>query len=128
MRHTIGLILGTALALGLSANTVLADDHAAGEAVFKKCRACHSIEPGKKRVGPSLFGVVGRTPGTAEGFKYSPSMIAFGKTGAVWDDATLDSYLASPRKLVKKTRMAFPGIKGEEDRKALIEYLETLHD
>ena len=127
MQKNTLILIGTAIALSLSANMATADT-AAGQAVFKKCHVCHSAEPGKKKVGPSLYGVVGRTPGTLEGYKYSTSMIDFGKTGAVWDAATLDTYLTKPRATVTKTKMIFPGLKKEADRTAVIAYLESLHD
>jgi len=127
MRTPSLLLIGSALALTINAGAAMADT-AAGEAVFKKCRVCHSNVEGKKKVGPSLYGVVGRTPGTLEDYKYSASMIDFGKTGAVWDAKTLDTYLMQPRALVAKTKMMFPGLKNEADRKAVIEYLDSLDD
>lgn len=101
-------------------------DPTAGEKVFRKCAACHSVEIGKHKIGPSLFGVVGRTPGTAEGYKYSNAMQAFGQGGKIWDAATLASYLADPRGVVKGTRMAFPGLKAADDRENVIAYLKSL--
>lgn len=125
MYKTPLMIIGSALVLTMSATAVMADA-AAGEAVFKKCRACHSVVKDKMKIGPSLYGVVGRTPGTLAGYKYSASMIDFGKTGAVWDAATLSTYLTKPRALVTKTKMMFPGLKKEADRIALIDYLDSL--
>ncbi|MFQ5563490.1 MAG: c-type cytochrome [Parvularculaceae bacterium] len=101
-------------------------DATAGAALFKKCRPCHSVEPGSKKVGPSLYGVVGRTPGALEGYKYSPAMIAFGESGAVWDGATLFRYLAGPRDLVPKTKMIFPGLANPQDRANVVAYLSSL--
>lgn len=125
MRTSSLLLIGSALVLTVNASAAIADT-AAGEAVFKKCRVCHSNVEGKKKVGPSLYGVVGRTPGTLAGYKYSASMIDFGKTGAVWDAKTLSTYLIKPRGLVTKTKMMFPGLKKEADRTAVIEYLDSL--
>lgn len=113
----------------LMAGVVLLGSHAAlaegdsekGEKVFKKCAACHSIEAGKNKVGPSLHGVVGRPAGSVEGFKYSDAMK---ESGIVWDEATLDSFLTKPKDVVPKTRMAFPGLKDEEDRQDVIAYLK----
>ncbi|MDQ7019263.1 MAG: cytochrome c family protein [Robiginitomaculum sp.] len=127
MRTSSLLLIGSALALTINAGAAMADT-AAGEAVFKKCRVCHSNVEGKKKVGPSLYGVVGRTPGTLEGYKYSEAMKAFGASGAVWDAKTLDTYLMQPRALIAKTKMMFPGLKKEADRKAVIEYLDSLDD
>ena len=123
---TIGL--GRAAALGLAvaiaSGTAWAGDPAAGKTVFRKCSACHSLEPGKKKVGPSLHGVSGRTAGTLEGFRYSKAMKAYGESGVVWTEATLDTYLAAPRKVVKGTKMAFPGLKTEKQRADVIAYLK----
>ena len=95
-----------------------------GAKVFRKCKACHVVDSDKHRVGPSLKGVFGRTPGTAEGYKYSKALIVFGEDGAVWDDETLDAWLTKPKDLVKKTKMAFSGLKKPEDRANVIAYLK----
>lgn len=97
-----------------------------GEKIFKKCKQCHTIEPGKTKIGPSLAGIVGRQPGSIEGFKYSQSMIDFGAAGNIWTVATLDVYLTRPRDLVKKTKMVFPGLRREDDRADLIAYLSRV--
>ena len=126
------LALGAALSAGMAAPAAHADgaglagDPEAGKKVVKKCLACHTLKPGKKKVGPSLHGVVGRTPGTLDDFKYSKAMIAFGETGAVWDGETLDRFLTKPRNFVKGTRMSFPGLKKEADRANVIAYLKQV--
>ena len=101
-----------ALAAGfmvLASQGALAEgDAAKGEKVFKKCKTCHSLEAGKKKVGPSLAGVFERTAGTLEGFKFSQAMK---DSGIVWNEETLDKYLTKPRKFLKGTKMAFPGLK-----------------
>ena len=118
------------LATTLFSGEVLAADPEAGKTVFRKCMACHSPEAGVNKIGPSLFGVVGRTPGTLESFakRYSPAMKAFGTDGAVWDEATLDAYLTSPRTTIPKNRMGFPGMKDATQRENVIAYLKTLID
>jgi len=108
-------------ALALAGQSALAQDATKGEKVYKKCKACHALEAGKKKVGPSLAGIFGRTAGTVEGFKYSKAMA---KSGIVWDDKTMDEFLAKPKTVVPKTRMAFPGLKKEADRANLIAYLK----
>jgi cytochrome c len=114
-------------AAGLIAATVTpasaAGDAEAGKKVFNKCAACHSIEPGKTRVGPSLFGVVGRKAGTLEGYSYSSAMKGSGLT---WDEATLNTYLENPQGVVKGTKMTFLGVKDPTERANVIAYLETL--
>lgn len=99
---------------------------AAGEKVFKKCSACHKVGDGARNAaGPVLNGVVGRSVGTAEGFKYSDVMAQAGAGGMVWDHATLDAYLADPKGFLPKNKMSFAGLKTEEDRAAVIAYLAS---
>src|SRR5215467_15970876 len=105
------------------AGSALADgDAAKGEKIFAKCKACHTVEAGKNKVGPSLAGVVGRKAGTAEGFNYSDAMK---NSGLTWDEATLNTYLTGPKKLVPGTKMAFPGLPNEQDRLDVIAYLKS---
>ena len=88
-------------------------DAAAGEKVFNSvCKACHDVA-GKNKIGPHLDGVVGRPAGSVEGFKYSDAMKSAGIT---WDDAELSKYLANPKEAIPKNRMAFAGLKKEDDR------------
>lgn len=101
-------------------------DATLGEKTFKKCKACHVVDSDKNRVGPSLKNVIGRAAGGVEGFKYSKAMVAYGESGAVWDEATLDPYLMKPRAAVKGTKMAFPGLKKPEDRANVIAYLKQV--
>jgi nitrite reductase (NO-forming) len=94
----------------------------AGQQVFKKCQACHSLEPGKNLLGPSLGGIVGRKAGSEPSYSYSPAMK---QAGLVWDRATLDAYLADPEKVVPGNKMPFPGLKTEQDRADLIAFLSA---
>jgi cytochrome c len=101
-----------------------AADPEAGARVFKsQCSACHVVEAGKNRIGPSLFGIVGRTSGQVAGFKYSNANKGAALT---WDAATLDKYLTSPRTVVPGTIMTYAGLKNDAQRADLIAYLETL--
>ncbi len=117
--------LTAALAAGvfaLARHQALAEaDLAKGEKIFKKCKTCHSLEEGKKKQGPHLAGLFGRTAGSVEGYKYSKAMK---ESGIVWDEETLDAYLTKPKDLVPKTKMAFPGLKKEQDRIDIIAYLK----
>jgi len=100
-----------------------AADVEAGKAVFKKCALCHTTEAGKNKIGPSLFGVVGRKAASLESYNYSDAMKKYDNA---WDPQTLDTYLADPRAVVPGTKMIFPGIKEEKERQDVIAYLETL--
>lgn len=100
-----------------------AADIEAGKTDFKKCALCHTTEAGKNKIGPSLFGVVGRKAGTLDNFNYSEAMKKYDHT---WDPETLNTYLADPRAVVPGTKMIFPGIKDEKERQDVIAYLETL--
>nr|WP_245436988.1 cytochrome c family protein [Mesorhizobium helmanticense] len=101
-----------------------AQDAAAGEKVFTKCKVCHVADEDKNKVGPSLNGVIGRTAGTHPDFKYSEAMVAAGKSGVVWDEPTLTTYLHDPKAMVKGSKMAFPGLKKDEDVANVIAYLK----
>lgn len=122
-RRVMFLALTLSLAIGGAGLALAEGDPANGKKVFKKCKQCHTTEPGKKKIGPSLAGVVGRRPGSVEGFGYSQDMIDFGAAGNIWNAEALDIYLTKPRALIKKTKMAFPGLKKESDRADLIAYL-----
>ena len=122
------IVLAIAVAtLGLG-NLAFADEAkvAAGEKVFKKCKACHAVgESAKNKVGPQLNDLFGRVPGSIEGYKYSKAMVAYGEDGKVWDEEILAAYLAGPKKLVKGTKMSFSGLKKPDDIANILEYLET---
>jgi cytochrome c len=98
----------------------------AGEKVFKKCSACHKVGDGAKNaVGPTLNDMVGHPAGKVEGFKYSKPLQEMAAGGLIWDDAALHSFLENPKGFMKGTKMAFAGLKKEEDRAAVIAYLAT---
>src|ERR1700744_4228472 len=102
----------------------LAADPAAGEKIFKaQCGICHAVVAGQNRVGPTLFGVVGRPAGSVPGFNYTAD---HKKLGISWDAATLDKYLANPHAMVPDTSMAYAGLKDDAKRADLVAYLETL--
>ncbi|WP_258045555.1 c-type cytochrome [Mesorhizobium sp. NBSH29] len=101
-------------------------DIAQGEKLFKRCVACHTIEKdGRNKVGPNLYGVVGKAVAQVEGYSYSPALKTY---GGEWTLERLDAYLHQPRAEVKGTKMAFPGLKKEDERANLIAYLNTFSD
>jgi cytochrome c len=96
-----------------------------GEDVFKKCRACHDVGPdAKNKIGPILNNLIGRKAGTIEGFNYSDANKEAGSKGLVWTEEVLFKYLENPLKFMPRTKMAFAGLKDEQDRKDVIEYLK----
>jgi cytochrome c len=93
----------------------------AGRRVFAQCRSCHTIEAGApNRVGPNLHGVFGREIGSLEGFNYSQPVQ---DANFVWDAAQLDHWLQNPQTFLPGNRMAFAGVRNEEQRRDLIAYL-----
>jgi cytochrome c len=101
-------------------------DVAAGEAVFAKCKSCHSIEQGGPNgTGPDLWGVVGRKPGSHGGFAYSPAMTDFGAKQPIWDYEHIYEFVKGPQKYINGTKMTFVGLKKPEDRINLIAYLHS---
>ncbi|WP_276314750.1 c-type cytochrome [Rhizobium changzhiense] len=99
-------------------------DATAGATVFKKCVTCHVADSDTNKVGPSLNKLFGRKAGTHPGFAYSTGMKAAGDGGLVWDEATLRDYLHNPKAKVKGTKMAFVGVKDEQEITNLIAYLK----
>ena len=95
-----------------------------GRKLFNECAVCHTVKEGDAhRVGPNLFGVVGHTAGTRDGFAYSKAMR---ESGIVWDDETLGSFIENPQMFLRGNRMAYAGQRDAEKRAAIIAYLNTL--
>jgi cytochrome c len=105
--------------------TLLASaDAAAGKGKARVCTSCHSMDAGGRNgVGPALWGVVGRNIASHGGFAYSPALSA--QSGA-WTYERLDSYLMSPARAIPGNKMAFAGLRRDEDRAAVIKYLASL--
>jgi cytochrome c len=112
--------------ISIPVSAIAADGNAeAGEDVFKKCRACHDVGADAKiKVGPPLNGIIGRKIGTVEGFNYSEANKAAGAAGGVWTEEELFKYLESPLTYMPKNKMAFAGLKDEQDRRDVIAYLK----
>ena len=97
-----------------------------GEKVFKKCAACHSIaQGGGNKIGPALWGVLGRKAGSISGYKYSKAMVAYGKP---WSFEEMDRFLTKPKEWVKGTKMSFAGLKNPKERAAIILYMNANTD
>ena len=94
---------------------------AEGAKIFKKCAACHSItEGGANKIGPALWGVLGRPAGTVPGYKYSKAMAAHGKN---WSFEEMNGFLIKPKDWIKGTKMSFAGLKKAKDRASVILYM-----
>jgi len=94
-----------------------------GAKIFKKCAACHSIaEGGANKIGPALWGVIGRKAGAVSDYKYSKAMAAHGK---VWSFEEMNGFLIKPKDWIKGTKMSFAGLKNAKERAAIILYMNT---
>ena len=92
-----------------------------GKKIFKKCAACHSIsEGGKNKIGPALWGVLGRPAGSVADYKYSKAMAAYGKN---WSFEEMNGFLIKPKDWIKGTKMSFSGLRSAKDRAAVILYM-----
>ncbi len=121
IHRTLVLAAAFGLTAAVTLGTANAVDIEAGAKVFKKCKACHTIEDGgKNKIGPNLHGVMGRQAGVVDGFKYSK---AFKEADFSWDEAELAKYLTNPKTFLKGNKMAFPGLKKEEDVANVIAYM-----
>lgn len=119
--------LGVVAATGLLFAGAIAHaegDPEKGKKVFNKCKACHEVSSEKNKVGPHLVGIMGRRAGSVEGFKYSDALKKAGEDGLVWDEETLAKYLADPKGFMPGNRMAFAGLKKEDEIEDVIAYLK----
>ncbi|MBB4303045.1 cytochrome c [Rhodobium orientis] len=129
------LILAIALTVAATGAASAAGDAAKGEKVSKKCMACHTFdEGGKNKVGPNLFGVVGRPIGSHEGYKYSKDYVVLGEEkGMTWTEENIAAYLPDPKAFIRdqsgdpkaRSKMTFKLTK-DEDIADIIAYLATL--
>ena len=114
------------LAFAAGNDAAAAGDPKRGAQVFQACVPCHSVKPGEQLTGPSLARVWNRKAGTVEGFqRYSD---ALKHANAVWNEATLDKWLANPEQFVSGTSMTFPGVRESKDRQDVIAYLRAVSE
>lgn len=119
------LLSAISATMALGATVVVAQDADNGAEVFKRCRACHDVGPtAKNKVGPVLNGIVGRKAGTIDGFNYSDANKKAGAEGWVWTEEKMMEYLLNPRAAMPGNKMAYAGLKDEQDRKDLVAYLK----
>lgn len=123
MRRLVLRCLSVALSILLSAPVLAEGDPARGKRVFNRCKSCHEVAQERNRNGPHLVGLFGRVSGAVEGFRYSPAM----KDAAlVWSEETLDGFLEDPRNYLEGNRMAFAGLRRDQDRQDVIAYLKQV--
>jgi len=109
-------------ALVLAAGAARADgDAARGEKRFVECAACHSLQRGVNDIGPTLYGIFGRKAGEVGDYRYSP---ALKRSGIVWTEGTLDTFIADSQATVPANRMPYAGMPNAADRADLIAYLQ----
>src|SRR6056297_97831 len=105
------------------AQLVAATDPSDGESLYRRCAACHKLEEGANGVGPHLYGVVGRDIGSVEGFRYSN---ALQDLGGAWTADELNAFLENPKEYAPGNKMSFAGLRKEEDRAAVVSYLQSV--
>jgi cytochrome c len=126
MRISLSMMFGALVAAGLAApSAAFADgDAVAGAKVFKKCAACHVATEAKNRVGPHLVDIIDRPIASVEDYKYSKAMTEHAAEVPTWTEEALDAYLRDPRGVVKGTKMAFAGLKKDDEVANVIAYLK----
>jgi cytochrome c len=121
LRIGLSAILASAF---LAAPAHASGDASKGQSLFVRCAVCHTAQRGApNRMGPNLFGIVGRKAGTLAGYSYSSAMA---KSGIVWSADTLPHYLMGPSSVVPGTKMAFAGLSNSQQANDMAAYLATL--
>ena len=119
-------------ALSMPYQAMAEGDADAGEKLFVKCRACHSLADGKRKVGPSLYGLFERKAGTFPGFRHSDDMVAAGDTIDPWNADHFAQYIVAPNEYIgsvigkpkARTKMTFPGLKDDQEAQDILAYLK----
>jgi cytochrome c len=118
---TVSVAAFSLVLLPMTVPALAEGDAALGQKAFQRCSACHSTTE-QQKAGPGLSGIIGRAAGSVDGVRYSAAMK---ESGLVWDEATLDRFLAAPRDVVPKTTMTV-SVPKPEDRQNIIAYLKSL--
>lgn len=121
--RTSFLVALTVLITTFSGQLARADDGdpVRGQMIFNKCKMCHTVIEGPKKIGPHLRNIIGRKAGSVPAFRYSKAMAA---SEVVWNEQTLDQFLKKPAKFMRKNQMTFSGIRKDQQRLDLIAYLK----
>jgi cytochrome c len=117
-----GLAALGSLAAVMAASGLPAGDAVRGGRIYDRCLACHAID--RDRTGPRHAKLFGRRAGSVPGFPYSPAMKRAGEAGLVWNEQTLDQFIANPTGFVPGTRMGYAGVKDPQERADLLAYLK----
>lgn len=96
-----------------------------GKKLFRRCQACHVVDKEQNRVGPHLNGLFGRKVAGVDSYNYSNAMEKWAEDKDVWTKDLLVTYLEKPMEMVKGTKMAFPGLPDEQDRRDVAAYIES---
>ncbi|BDA86025.1 cytochrome c [Aureimonas sp. SA4125] len=131
MRFSSTLLAGALVAAAFATPALAqsAGDPVAGKKVFNKCMACHAVGPNaKNKVGPELNGIIGEAVASVEGYNFSPALKEYAATNPTWDEANMTAWLANPKAVVPKTKMAFPGLKKPEEIANVIAYLKSFDE
>lgn len=115
-----------AAALLVTTLPAVSADAEKGAKVFNRCKACHVADAATNKVGPNLFGIIGRKAAAVEDFDYSDAMTAKGAEGLVWDAASIKEYMLKPKEFIPGNKMAFGGLKKESDIDDMIAWFESL--
>jgi cytochrome c len=120
--------LAAVLLIATSGQATADGDPAEGERVFKRCKACHTVEAGgRSRVGPNLHGIVGAPAARSDGFRYSPAFLARAEEGLRWTPDNLRLFLENPQKFIGQSKMVLK-LTEAQDREDVIAYLSSLSD
>jgi cytochrome c len=122
MRLLRSVVLVVAATFVTAPALAFSGDAGRGEKIYERCIACHSFE--RDRTGPRHEGLFGRSVGGLPQFPYSPALRAAGARGMVWDETTLDGFLANPTKFLPGTRMGYAGVRDPQERADLIAFLK----